>query len=218
MMPFADRRDAGRQLASHLAPWRGVGPLVLGLPRGGVPVAYEVATALHAPLDVLIVRKLGCPGQPELGLGAIGEDGVQVRNPDLIAQSGISPAQLERIVEAEQAELARRLERYRGGRPGRSLQARTVLLIDDGLATGFTARAAIEVARHRGAAQVVLAVPVAPAETVAELAAVADHVVCVEQPRWFTAIGGFYDDFRQTSDEEVAELLAAADTTAAPRG
>jgi putative phosphoribosyl transferase len=214
-MRFADRRAAGRRLAFRLAAHHFVDPLVLGLPRGGIPVAFEVAMALHAPLDVLVVRKLGCPGQPELGLGAIGEDGVRVLNSDLIRQSGVTEGELAAVMHAEQAELARRLDRYREGRPPKPIEGRTVLLIDDGLATGFTARAAVEVARGRGACRVILAVPVAPSEAVAELRSVADQVVCVETPRWFSAIGEFYDDFSQTSDEEVARLLAASDVPAA---
>ena len=214
-MPFSDRRDAGRQLGAELATRTYPDPLVLGLPRGGVPVAFEVARTLDAPLDVLVVRKLGCPRQPELGIGAIGEGGVRVLNRRLIAQVGVSDAELERIAGREQAELERRLDRYRQGRPAVPLAGRTVVLIDDGLATGFTARAAVEVSRRRGATRVILAVPVAPAEAVTDLASVADEVVCLETPRWFGAIGEFYADFSQTSDEEVARLLidAAAPTT-----
>ena len=209
-MPFADRRAAGRRLGAQLA---GLGldrPVVLGLPRGGVPVAYEVARALAAPLDVLVVRKLGCPWQPELGLGAIGEDGVRLLNTALIRQTQVGASELEAVAEREGRELERRVERYRQGRPAIALAGRTVLVVDDGLATGFTARAGIEVVRRRGAQRVVLAVPVAPADTLAELAEVADEVVCLQTPAWFSAIGAFYTDFSQTSDAEVTELLAAS--------
>ena len=214
-MPFTDRREAGRRLGAEVA---GLGldrPVVLGLPRGGVPVAYEVARALSAPLDVLVVRKLGCPWQPELGLGAIGEDGVRLLNTGLIRQTQVGAHELETVARREGRELDRRVARYRQGRPAVGLAGRTVLVVDDGLATGFTARAGIEVVRRRGAQLVVLAVPVAPADTLAELAEVADEVVCLETPRWFSSIGAFYTDFSQTTDAEVTELLAAADGAAA---
>ncbi|MFP4636371.1 MAG: alpha/beta fold hydrolase [Nitriliruptoraceae bacterium] len=206
-MPFADRREAGRRLAAEVEGLGLVDPVVLGLPRGGVPVAAEVARALDAPLDVLLVRKLGCPWQPELGIGAIGEDGIQVVNEDLRRQARVSEDELEAAAEREHAELERRLRTYRQGRPPVELSGRTVVIVDDGLATGFTARAGIEVVRRRGAAQVVLAVPVAPPDTVAELGERLDEVVCLETPAWFTAIGAFYRDFSQTSDEEVIDLL-----------
>jgi putative phosphoribosyl transferase len=210
-MPFTDRREAGRRLGAEVV---GLGldrPVVLGLPRGGVPVAYEVARALEAPLDVLVVRKLGCPWQPELGLGAIGEDGVRLLNAELIRATQVGAHELEAVARREGRELERRVERYRQGRPAIELAGRTVLVVDDGLATGFTARAGLEVVRRRGAQRVVLAVPVAPGDTLAELAEVADDVVCLETPAWFSSIGAFYSDFSQTSDAEVTELLAAAD-------
>ena len=208
-MPFADRREAGRHLAAAVADLRLDRPVVLGLPRGGVPVAYEVARALWAPLDVLVVRKLGCPWQPELGLGAIGEDGVRLLNADLIRVTQVGAHELEAVARREGRELERRVERYRQGRPAVELAGRTVLLVDDGLATGFTARAGIEVVRRRGAQRVVLAVPVAPADTLAELAELADEVVCLQTPAWFSSIGAYYTDFSQTTDAEVTELLAA---------
>jgi putative phosphoribosyl transferase len=218
-MQFADRRAAGRRLGAELATLELDRPVVLGLPRGGVPVAYEVARVLSAPLDVLVVRKLGCPWQPELGLGAIGEDGVRLLNTGLIRQTQVGASELEAVAEREGRELERRVERYRQGRPAIALAGRTVLVVDDGLATGFTARAGIEVVRRRGAQRVVLAVPVAPADTLAELAEVADEVVCLQTPAWFSSIGAFYTDFSQTSDAEVTELLAAADSSrAAPTG
>src|SRR5436309_3552666 len=206
-MPFRDRREAGRRLAERLAGLRASSPLVLGLPRGGVPVAYEVAKALRAPLDILVVRKLGVPFQPELGMGAVGEDGVRVLNADVLRQAGVTEAQLAQIEAHERAEVEERATRLRGGRPAIPLRGRTVVVVDDGLATGGTARAAVRVARERGAARVILAVPVAPPETVATLRRDADEVVAVETPEPFFAIGGWYSDFSATSDDEVVELL-----------
>jgi putative phosphoribosyl transferase len=207
-MPFRDRREAGRRLAERLSGLRASSPLVLGLPRGGVPVAYEVANALGAPLDVLVVRKLGVPFQPELGMGAVGEDGVRVLNPDVLRQAGVTQTQLAAVETRERAEVEERAVRLRRGRPAIPLQGRTVVIVDDGLATGGTARAAVEVARARGADRVILAVPVAPPDTVAALRRDADDVVAVETPEPFFAIGGWYADFSPTSDDEVVELLA----------
>ncbi len=207
-MPFRDRREAGRRLAERLSGLRATSPLILGLPRGGVPVAYEVAKALGAPLDILVVRKLGVPFQPELGMGAVGEDGVRVLNADVLRQAGVTEARLAQVEARERAEVEERAARLRGGRPAVPLQGRTAVIVDDGLATGGTARAAVRVARERGAARVILAVPVAPPETVAALRRDADDVVAVETPEPFFAIGGWYSDFSPTSDDEVIELLA----------
>ncbi|HEY4400484.1 MAG TPA: alpha/beta family hydrolase [Acidimicrobiia bacterium] len=209
-MPFRDRREAGRRLAERLSGLRASSPLVLGLPRGGVPVAFEVAKALGAPLDILVVRKLGVPYQPELGMGAVGEDGVRVLNADVLRQAGVTETQLAQVEARERAEVEERATRLRGGRPAIPLQGRTVVIVDDGLATGGTARAAVRVARERGAARVILAVPVAPPESVATLRRDADDVVAVETPEPFFAIGGWYSDFSPTSDEEVVELLVRA--------
>jgi putative phosphoribosyl transferase len=209
-MPFRDRREAGQRLAELLASLRASSPLVLGLPRGGVPVAFEVARALDAPLDILVVRKLGVPFQPELGMGAVGEDGVRVLNAEVVREAGVTDAQLAVIEARERAEVDQRAARLRGGRPAIPLTGRTVIIVDDGLATGATARAAIRVARARGAAQVVLAVPVAPPDTVVALRREADEVVCVETPEPFFAIGGWYADFSPTSDQEVVDLLSRA--------
>jgi putative phosphoribosyl transferase len=206
-MRFRDRADAGRQLAWRLQQDRLEAPVVVGLPRGGVPVAAEVARVLEAPLDVLVVRKLGCPWQPELALGALGEEGAMVLNSALIAGIGLAPQDLADVIGAERGELERRLARYRGTRPAVPVAGRTVIVVDDGLATGATARAAIRVLRRRGARRVVVAVPVAPPETVTALGGVADEVVALETPRAFLAIGQFYDDFAQTSDQEVTRLL-----------
>jgi putative phosphoribosyl transferase len=212
-MRFRDRREAGRLLGQRLLEEPEIGgpgsTVVAGLPRGGVPVAYEVAKALEAPLDVLVVRKLGVPWQPELGMGAVGEEGVVVLNPDIVRLAGISSDDLAAIERRERAEVDARAERFRRGRAAVALRDRTVVIVDDGLATGGTARAAIAVARARGASGVVLAVPVAPADVVALLGTEADAVVCLLAPSRFTAVGSWYRDFRQTTDSEVVDLLQA---------
>lgn len=182
--------------------------VVLGLPRGGVPVAAEVAEALGAPLDVIVVRKLGVPAQPELGMGAIGEGGVRVLDPELIRRAGVAPGAVEAVEHRERAELERRVRRFRGDRPAVPIEGRTAIIVDDGVATGGTARAAVQVARAHGAARVVLAVPVAAPEAVRELAGVADDVIALETPELMRAIGYWYDDFTQTSDEDVVALLS----------
>jgi putative phosphoribosyl transferase len=206
-MPFLDRAEAGRRLADALRHLEGQDLVVLGLPRGGVPVAAEVARALHAPLDVVVVRKLGVPVQPELGMGAIGEDGVRVINPDVVRVAQVTSDELAAVEERERAELQRRAQRFRGGAPPIPVTGKTVIIVDDGIATGSTARAACRVTRARGAARVVLAVPVGPPSAQSSLAADADEVICVETPEYFSAIGEWYQDFSQTSDEEVVALL-----------
>jgi putative phosphoribosyl transferase len=217
-MRFANRREAGRKLGASLGHLAAEQPLVVGLPRGGIPVAYEVAQALGAPLDVLVVRKLGCPWQPELGVGALGEGGIRLVNRSLVRSTGITEAELEAVAAREDVELRRRVRRYRGDREPLPVAGRTVIVVDDGLATGSTARAGIEVLRRRGAGRVVLAVPVAPADTLAQLRTVTDEVVCLHTPPVFGAIGQFYTDFGQTSDEEVAGLLATTSVAAAAAG
>ena len=212
-MVFADRVDAGRRLAAGLEFLRGEPIVVLGLPRGGVPVAAEVALALGAPLDVIVVRKLGVPYQPELGMGAIGEDGVRVINEALLRHIDIAPSELAEVEERERVELERRAYRFRDGRAPLPLQGRTAVIVDDGFATGSTARAACRVARGRGADRIVLAVPVAPLGWTDQVGTDADDCVCLLTPSAFRAIGQFYDDFSQTSDDEVVACLAAADTT-----
>jgi putative phosphoribosyl transferase len=207
-MPFRDRREAGRLLVQRLSDLRSEEPVVVGLPRGGVPVAAEVAGALGAPLDVLVVRKLGCPWQPELGMGAIGEANILVLNEDLVARLGVPTVDVEAVTERERTELERRVRRYRGERPPVPVEGRTVIVVDDGIATGFTAKAAVAILRRRRAKRVVLAVPVAPPGTVEELGRVADEVVVLEEPVGFFAIGEFYANFTQTTDEEVAACLA----------
>ncbi|GHJ46924.1 hypothetical protein Cs7R123_42660 [Catellatospora sp. TT07R-123] len=206
-MSFSHRTDAGHRLAQRLTFLHDAEPVVLGLPRGGVVVAVEVARALGAPLDVLVVRKLGVPGQPEVAMGAIGEEGVRVINDDVLAMTGLGEHDIAAVEERERAELVRRVARYRGGREAEPIAERTVVIVDDGVATGATARAACEIARARGAARVVLAVPVASPDSATELRRVADEVICLETPGSFFAVGEFYDDFRQTSDEEVIALL-----------
>lgn len=214
MRPFADRADAGRHLAERLAGYRGPDVVVLGLPRGGVPVAAEVAAALGAPLDVLVVRKLGVPTQPELAFGAIGEGPqdtpVRVFNETVLRHTGLSETAIAEVERAERAELDRRVQRYRGGRDGVPIEGRVAIIVDDGFATGATARAAALVARARGAATVVLAAPIGAADTVAELGEVADGVVCLSEPAGFVAVGQGYRDFSQTTDAQVRELLDSA--------
>ena len=209
-MRFRDRSDAGRQLASRLLPLRGTDAVVLGLPRGGVAVAAEVARALDAPLDVILVRKLGVPSQPELGMGAIGEEGARVINADVVRYAQVSEADISAVERRERAELERRIKRYRGDTPREPLAGRTAILVDDGIATGSTARAACQVARALGASRVVLAVPVAPPSARTTLADAIDELICLETPGRFLAIGEWYEDFSQTRDEEVVSLLRAA--------
>jgi putative phosphoribosyl transferase len=210
-MRFRDRREAGRLLAQRLDKYKGRDDLlVLALPRGGVPVAFEVARELLAPLDVLLVRKLGLPGHEELAIGAVATGGVRVLDQSLLLQFGISTETLERIAERERGELQRRERAYRGAAPPLEVRGKTALLIDDGLATGSSMRAAVAALRLRGPAAVVVAVPVAPVSTCAALRDEADDVVCARTPEPFAAVGQWYEDFTQTSDEEVRELLAAA--------
>ena len=210
-MRYHDRTHAGRALAERLRPWADrPDVLVLALPRGGVPVAYEVATALDAPLDIFLVRKLGAPGHEEFAIGAIATGGVRVLNDELMEHLGLDEYDLEALTRRERAELERRERAYRGDRAPPDVRGKTVMLVDDGLATGSTMRAAIEALRAEGPAQIVVAVPTAALETCAELADLVDDVVCASTPEPFVAVGLWYDDFSQTSDEEVRELLTAA--------
>lgn len=207
---FSDRRDAGRQLAKLVGHLAGPDTIVLGLPRGGVPVAAELARALDAPMDVIVVRKLGVPGHEELAMGAIGEGGVKVLDSNVVDPLGITPDQIRAVERRETAELERRVEAFRGTGAAPDLARRQVVLVDDGIATGSTIRAAGQVARAKGAARVVIAVPVAPFGWERRMSDVADELLCVSSPRRFGAIGAFYRDFRQTSDDEVTSLLAAS--------
>ncbi|MFD7965534.1 alpha/beta family hydrolase [Streptomyces zaomyceticus] len=206
-MYFSDRTDAGRQLAARLDHFKGHDVVVLGLPRGGVPVASEVADALDAPLDICLVRKLGVPQQPELAMGALGEGGVRVVNERVLREAGVDARDLAAVEEREHIELDHRARLYRGSRPSVPLEGRTVLVVDDGLATGATALAACRVVRARGAARIVLAVPVAPRGWTARLGGEADETVSVHTPELFYAIGQFYRDFSQTPDGEVVACL-----------
>ncbi len=205
MSAFRDRVDAGRRLGDRLSHLRGRDLVVLGLPRGGVPVAAQVAAALSAPLDVIVVRKIGHPRQPEYAVGAIGEDGARVLTPG--AQS-VASDELQRVAAAESAELDRRVRLLRGSHAAEPLRGRTAVIVDDGIATGATAAAACQVARHRGAAAVVLAAPVAAPDAVADLEQIADEVAVVLTPTGFSAVGAWYDDFSPTTDSEVAAILA----------
>jgi putative phosphoribosyl transferase len=210
---FVNRRDAGRQLGERLADYAGrPGMMVLGLPRGGVPVAFEVARALGAPLDVFLVRKLGVPGHEELAMGAIASGGIRVLNDDVLSATGIGDAQIEEVATRELATLERQETAYRGDRPALDPLGRAGILVDDGLATGATMRAAVEALRDLGAAAIVVAVPTAPAETCAALAREVDDVVCVLTPDPFMAVGLWYRDFAPVSDNEVRDLLNEAAT------
>jgi predicted phosphoribosyltransferase len=209
---FIDRRDAGRRLAAALSGLKADRPIVYGLPRGGVPVAAEVAAALEAPLDIVLVRKIGAPGQPELAMGAIvdGETPEIFWNEDIVAACGVPQATRDAAAAAQLGAIEARRRLY-GQIPDRpSPKGRTVIVVDDGLATGATAVVALHALRRMGAAHVILAVPVGPPETVQNLRAVADDVVCLEQPQWFSGVGAFYEDFGQTADDEVIALLAEA--------
>lgn len=207
---FKNRVDAGRRLASKLARYRGQDLVVLALPRGGVPVAYEVAHALDAPLDVLVARKIGAPGYPELGVGAVAEDGAFYLNDDLIGRLGVDEGHLQETAREELAELERRVRAYRGDRPLPDVRGRTVILVDDGLATGATVRAAVRALRPKDPLAVVLAVPVCAAATVADLHDELDDAVCVLTPHDLQAVGVWYEDFTQTTDDEVVSLLDEA--------
>ncbi len=208
-MPFKDRADAGHKLAKALAAYGDQQPVVLALPRGGVPVAAEVAAALHAPLDLILVRKIGVPIQPELAMGAVVDGGapIIVRNEDVIKLADIDPAEFQAICNSELAEIERRRQRYLGSRPRVNIAGRTAIVIDDGIATGATTRAALRATRLRGPTKLVLAVPVAPTDTLAALRSDADEVVCLEDHEFFGAIGAYYADFGQISDDEVIQSL-----------
>lgn len=210
MEVFSHRREAGEKLAQALRGYATEMPLVLALPRGGVPVAFEVARTLGAPLHVLVVRKLGAPGFPELGLGALSEGGEVYVDGDACERLGVTEHQLVRVAEREGAELQRRVQLYRGTRLRPEVAGRTVILVDDGVATGASMRAAIKAARQEGPARIVLAVPVAAADSVAQLQAEVDEIVCPLVPDMLAAIGYWYDAFPQVSDSEVRSLLSLA--------
>jgi len=208
MMLFRDRSDAGHRLAAVLQHYRHQRPVVLALPRGGLPVAAEVSAALDAPLDLVIARKIGVPFQPELAMGALAEEGAPVRNDDVIRLAGITDAEFMAVCDRERAEIRRRRRRYLGDHAPLPVADRTAIVIDDGIATGATMRAALLSVRARKPKKIVLAVPVAPADTVEGLRDAADEVVCLETPEVFHGIGMFYGDFRQVEDQEVVDILA----------
>ena len=210
-MRFRNRSEAGRFLAGTLDRYKGRNDLlVLALPRGGVPVAYEVARALNAPLDVFIVRKLGVPGHEELAMGAIASGGVRALNRSVIEQLNISQSAIDAAATREGEELQRRERLYRGGKPSPDIAGRTVILVDDGLATGATMKAAVAALRQQNPAKIVVAVPIAPAETCHELQCEADEVICAVTPQPFWAVGQWYENFEQTTDAEVTELIRRA--------
>ncbi len=209
MSLFRDRQDAGRRLASALLIYKDRDPVVLALPRGGVPVAAEVASALHAPIDLVLVRKIGLPQQPELAMGAVVDGGapIVIRNEDVISAAGVDADDFDAVRDLEIAEIERRRQRYLKDRARAEIAGKTAIVIDDGIATGATMRAALRAIRKRGPGELVLAVPVAPADTIAELRGEVDALICLETPDVFGAIGFFYDDFRQVSDNEVITIL-----------
>ena len=211
---FRDRRHAGRRLATLLLPYAEADPVVLALPRGGVPVGYEIAQRLRAPLDVLVVRKLGVPGHEELAMGALASGGARVLNEDVVRLLGLGEAEIERVAAQEQQELERRERLYRGERPPTPVAGRTVILVDDGLATGATMRAAARSLREREPRTLVAAVPVGAPDSCARLARHVDRMVCLEQPPRFFGVGRWYRQFLQTTDDEVRRLLGAAAETA----
>lgn len=205
--PFTDRVEAGRRLGRALLDYRGPDTVVLGLPRGGVPVAREVADALGAPLDVLVIRKLGSPSHPEFAVGAIGENGVRIVDAESMRAMRLDESTLQAVEQRERVELARRAERFRAGKPALDLTGKRAIIVDDGVATGATATAACRVARQLGAAEIVLATPVAPADWADRLGAEADALVALETPEHFWAVGNWYTHFDQTTDEEVIACL-----------
>ena len=208
-MPFKNRSEAGQKLARALSNYKDQHPVILALPRGGVPVAAEVAAALGAPLDLILVRKIGVPFQPELAMGAVVDGGapIIVRNEDVIRGADIDEKQFKAVCDGELAEIERRRQRYLGGGERVNVTGRTAIVIDDGIATGATMRAALRATRMRNPKKLVLAVPVAPSESIVAMSEEADEVICLEDHEFFDAIGFYYRDFRQTSDEEVMEAL-----------
>jgi putative phosphoribosyl transferase len=215
---FQDRAHAGRQLAKRLEAFRDESPIILGLPRGGVPVAYEIARALQAPLDVWVVRKLGAPVEPELGMGAVAEGGEVFVDPKIVRYVDASEAEVQEVIDRQAAEVEARCQRFRRGRDAPDVADKSVILVDDGIATGGTARAALRSLRHRGPRRVVLAVPVGSADTLEALASEADEIVCLAPQPELYAIGLWYEDFTPVEDEDVVALLDRARGEVAPQG
>jgi len=214
-LPYTDRQQAGRALGAALQRFAArADVIVLALPRGGVPVGYEVAQHLHAPLDVLCVRKLGVPGHAELAMGAVASGGVRVLNHEVVGNLRLSTLSLDEVSQRERRELERRERLYRGARPYPSLARKCVILVDDGLATGATMQAAVRAVRQQHAAEVIVAVPAGPSETVGRLACDADEVLCLATPRWFSSVGQWYTHFEQVSDAQVQQLLKAPQSNA----
>lgn len=216
MARFHDREQAGRLLAAELQSYTGENPLILALPRGGVPVAYEVARALHAPLDIWVVRKIGVPWHPEVGVGAVAEGGYTYLNRDILENIQLSPADLEQAIEAKRVEVAERVKKFRGGQPRPPVRDRTVIVVDDGIATGGTVRAAIRSLRAEHPQAIVVATPVAAADVARTLRDEADRLVSLRCPHDLYAIGLWYEDFSQVPDEEVARILQRARAEQAP--
>ncbi len=210
-MFFIDRVDAGKKLAEKLIKFKDIkNGIVLGLPRGGLPVAFEVAQALNLPLDIVVPRKIGMPGQPELAVGAVCEDGSVIFNESLLRMANLKPADLQPIIDKERQEAQRRLKKYRGDRPKLDLQDKVVILVDDGIATGSTMRAAIASAKANGAEKIIVAVPVIPPNTIPTMQEEVDQVIYLDAPAYFGAVGAFYQNFGQTEDEEVIALMEKA--------
>jgi len=216
---FRNRSEAGRKLAEKLSLYKGQGDVVvLALPRGGVPVGYEIATYLGVPMDVLIARKLGAPGQPELGIGAIAPGGIRVLDDRLIRLLGVSKEYIEKVSQEEAQELQRRTQEYRDGRPDIPLEGKTVIIVDDGLATGVTARAAVESVRRRNPKKIILAIPVCASQAIPFMRSLVDELVCLLTPSELGAVGLWYSDFRQISDEEVKRLIESTQEQAQSKG
>ncbi len=209
-MAFKDRRDGGKKLAERLGKYKGDDPLILALPRGGIETGYEVARELDAELDVIVVRKLGAPSNPEFGFGAIGAGDTRVINEQTVKRLGLSEDEIERVAEKERKELNRRLEKYRGNRELPGIEGRTVIIVDDGMATGGTAMAAVQTTRAQNPEKLILAVPVSPPDSADKLRDEVDDLICLETPSAFMAVGQWYSRFGQTSDDRVIELLRKA--------
>ena len=218
MAYFVDRVDAGKRLAEALADFHGKNAVVLAIPRGGVVVGYEIAAALVLPLDVIVPHKLGAPDNPELAIGAVAEDGSMVLDDNLVAYMGVSKGYIDEESERQRQEITRRMTLYREGGPAAEVKGKQVIIVDDGIATGSTVKAALKSVKSRGAKNVTVAVPVGPPNTIQELRSMADRVVCLYMPEDFQAIGQFYEDFSQTSDDEVIKLLKLCRNDLHPEG